>query len=388
MRKIPNCPARPAIRRRPGWVRKELRLETITPMLGAGTKPLHLDRQSYVRGGTIRGLLRYWWRACQFDVDFTELIQRETELFGAASTPGRLSITLGEIEAKRIRNGTRFPNYVRFPFMGPGGADIQSQSIMVTFTLRLEYPAEYEPQLDNALWAWANFGGIGMRTRRGAGALLVREYAPADCDALDERLRTLCGNHHQRERSWSVLSSRLRCGPKATDAMAAWGAALEKLSRFRQIPIGRPRMLSRSRWPEADSIRRITRRAAARHRESITGSNNAFPRAELGLPLIIRFKDRGEPGPVTLVPVEGGRRPSPVILRPLQLQDGSVVPMALIMNTPPLKGVRLDPLGKSYGGKHLRGHGVRGYLDSPLDRYGKDNAVDAFEEMLGREWNR
>lgn len=357
-------------------------------MLGGGTRPLHLDGRSYVRGGTIRGLLRYWWRACQFDVDFTELTERETELFGAASTPGRLSIALGQIEASPVPRGTRFPNYVRFPFMGPGVPDIQKQSAMVTFTLRLEYPAEYEQPLDNALWAWANFGGIGMRTRRGAGALFVREYAPADSGALAACLTNLCGNHHQRERSWSVLSARLFCGPQATDAIAAWEAALEKMSRFRQIEIGRPRVKSRSRWPEADSMRRITGRAAPDHGNSITGDNNAFPRAELGLPLIIRFKDRGEPFPVTLTPTEGGRRPSPIILRPLQLQGGNVVPMALIMDTPPLEGVRLDPIGRSFGRTYLRGNQVRGYPYSPLDRFDSGNAIDAFEQMLRREWGR
>ncbi|NLN18412.1 MAG: type III-B CRISPR module RAMP protein Cmr1 [Firmicutes bacterium] len=394
MRNIPECPPRPEVNQRADWVRKELRIETITPMLGGGVTPLQLDRHSYVRGGTIRGLLRYWWRACQIHSDFQQLYEREKEIFGAASSPGRLTITVGEVEAERFSENDRdFPDAVRFPFMGRGVPRIAEQSARVEFALRLEYPVKYRRDIEDALWAWANFGGIGMRTRRGAGALFIREYAPESPRKLRERLTELWGNGPQGCRSWSLLTPRLFWDTRnqRRQANETWKQALNSLFRFRQVPHGRRDNESRSRWPEADSIRRITNRAHRRHRQSITGDNDAFPRAELGLPLIIRFKDNDEPravtiSPLTTNPYEGSRRPSPVILRPLKVEDGQIYPMALIMCTPPLRGVRLGPDGPPFGEEHVRGVLVRSYANSPLDKFRADSALEAFENMLRREW--
>jgi hypothetical protein len=78
---------------------------------------------------------------------------------------------------------------------------------------------------------------------------------------------------------------------------------------------------------------------------------DAFPRAELGLPLIFHFKKTkdGEPPDTTLNPIypnEDGKRmermASPIILRPLGLENGNVVPMIVRLVAPIPAGLELD----------------------------------------------
>ncbi|MGI6083251.1 MAG: type III-B CRISPR module RAMP protein Cmr1, partial [Limnochordia bacterium] len=263
MRGIPTCPSKPVTRPHAELVRKELQIKSLTPILGGGTTTSRLDRHSFVRGGTIRGLLRYWWRACRVDTSFKELTNSEQELFGAASQPGRLALSLGDVAATPVARNYRFPDVVRFPFMGKGAADINQESAMISFTLRLDYPQQYEQEIEDALWAWSNFGGIGMRTRRGAGALVVSDYAPDSTGMLTERLKKLCQGASQS--SWSILSPRVFYGPVSPDAGSAWDSVTQKLFEFRQYPYGRVAQRGRSRWPEADSIRRITCQSVPRH---------------------------------------------------------------------------------------------------------------------------
>jgi CRISPR-associated protein Cmr1 len=125
----------------------------------------------------------------------------------------------------------------------------------------------------------------------------------------------------------SILGNRtykggiLRLGEAVTDAIDAWDKTVKALQRFRQGPdLGRNRgegnRPGRSRWPEPDSIRRLTHRHAAKHAPEHP-VDGVYPRAAFGLPIIFHFKDPGEPQDQTLIPDhDADRMASPLILRP------------------------------------------------------------------------
>ena len=105
----------------------------------------------------------------------------------------------------------------------------------------------------------------------------------------------------------------------------AWKASVGRLKDFRQkADIGRnPKKTDstspagRSRWPEADAIRRQTKRHAPKHApEHIV--DGVYPRAAFGLPIVFHFKDEsiGDPSQQLLVPTDRDRMASPLILRP------------------------------------------------------------------------
>jgi CRISPR-associated protein Cmr1 len=117
------------------------------------------------------------------------------------------------------------------------------------------------------------------------------------------------------------------------------------MRNFRQGTDGRDfdgKQPHRSRWPEADSLRRITGEAQTGHDRSTTGSSNAFPRGELGLPIQFRFKDwDDQKNNCELLPVDADRMASPVILRPLAIAANRALPMVVTLNTPGLRSARL-----------------------------------------------
>lgn len=60
-------------------------LETITPVIGGGTQAGEPDRLEPVRGASVRGQLRWWWRSLYAprDADPGEILKRESRLWGA-----------------------------------------------------------------------------------------------------------------------------------------------------------------------------------------------------------------------------------------------------------------------------------------------------------------
>jgi CRISPR-associated protein Cmr1 len=124
------------------------------------------------------------------------------------------------------------------------------------------------------------------------------------------------------------------------------------------------------------------------HQPLNTGPN-AFPRAELGLPIVFHFKDEraGDPTESELYPYspyETGRMASPLIIKPLAVGDaGKAVPLILQLTTPPLTGVRLkkSPGNPEFGEEAIRSSDLTNYPNSPLKRGSAEgSALKAFIE--------
>ncbi len=85
--KIPDVPQ--TAPRRSGWQTWPLEYELLTPLFGGGPQPRKADPVTVVRGATLRGQLRFWWRACRAGryADLTQLKAAEDLLWGAPSRP-------------------------------------------------------------------------------------------------------------------------------------------------------------------------------------------------------------------------------------------------------------------------------------------------------------
>lgn len=68
----------------------KLSLETVTPILGGATTTRSVDTEDVIRAPSIRGQLRFWWRALygHESVTSTQLSEREARI-GAASRAQR-----------------------------------------------------------------------------------------------------------------------------------------------------------------------------------------------------------------------------------------------------------------------------------------------------------
>jgi CRISPR-associated protein Cmr1 len=110
--------------------------------------------------------------------------------------------------------------------------------------------------------------------------------------------------------------------------------------------------LGRSRYPEPDTIRRITGWHTKQHVPS-NDMPDGFPRSELGLPIVFQFKDeeKGDPPKTTLNPFVGGqaleRMASPLVLKPLAITKDHAIPLILCLHTPGVQQVELQDENKT-----------------------------------------
>lgn len=222
--------------------------------------------------------------------------------------------------------------------------------------------SELQSQTKIALGLWLSFGGFGGRTRRGLGAVScssdptsvgIALIRPADLLRL-------------------VPIAEIYCARTPSVPMSAWRASLDVYRRFRQmrgpktsrtalqwkegraVVEVRSDIEGRSRWPEPDSIRDITGCSLKPGPHVINGTpvtfndhsrhfpvgdlRPAFPRAVLGLPINFHFadgpnfasrsdlvriadRDRDPDKPLELRPVGSERMASPVLTRPILIND-------------------------------------------------------------------
>lgn len=339
-------------------------LELITAMVGGGAVARMVDEDRPVNGKTVRGQLRFWWRAARaarYGADGLAAMRRdEAWLFGKAATfkeeevkaglgPSRVQVTVDILRtgrAEAYRPG-RTPAYASFPL--PANANTNSPAARLisdlAFRVTLQVDGRHlsggpldrqtiDADLQAALWAWVTFGGVGARTRRGFGALRVSGPAPAPKEVRTALARhVLTGAapagvpHLSRDDRHTVILDGYRSNEEA------WTVGIEMYRDFRQSRRSQGSKPGRSYWPEPDEIRRLTGQSAPAHREALT-SVRKFPRAALGLPIIFHFRnDRqdparsGEPRDTTLRGRGSDRLASPVILRPAA--TGTLIATAL-----------------------------------------------------------
>jgi CRISPR-associated protein Cmr1 len=349
--------------------------------MGGSTRTRVVDDAEIIRAASVRGALRFWWRALhghQFKTA-RELFDAEAALWGRAAEEGkkgRSSVEVRILQAKATekethnivlydgKDGKRDQHaYALFAARGQttGATEEQRNPAEryrpgITFELLLRAPAGQEEAIKRTVKAWILFGGYGARTRRGVGSLTVRgddrsKWLPASCtaaalnDYFGVKLFGVPGG--TRRDTASLVGARLfaRGADKPLDdAMRAWELAINWLSDFRQRPGDGPehargavsnKRPGRSRWPEADKVRHLTRRNAPRH-APLHNAKPAWPRAGFGLPIVGQFIDKkeGDPGNFTIVwydknNTKKDRLASPLILKALPLADGKYVPAAL-----------------------------------------------------------
>jgi CRISPR-associated protein Cmr1 len=362
-----------------------VRLEVVTPILGGSHQTRTIDDVDVIRGPSVRGHLRFWWRAlyaaqCE---SAQELHGRESTLWGRAATDdeGRSAVEI-RVDVERV-GGIDRSEIRLYPGQGqqatpgayalwPARAETRTNTPVAPrrqpgtqFQLSLKVTATAEAEVKNALRAWILFGGFGGRTRRGLGSIKVLDDASAwlPSAATGDGLKKLFGvdifaapTKTPDDVPW-LGGAAIHVGRADRNAQIAWTTALDWLKEFRQGTSGQqgnrarepgtgkaqPQRPSISNWPEADKIRHLKRKTSAhppRHNATV-----AWPRAGFGLPIIGQFQktDRSnnrnaydEPGPFELRwragNVEHDRLASPLIVKALPLADGTFAPCALWLN--------------------------------------------------------
>lgn len=169
-------------------------IETITPMFLAGAD----QSKAELRAASIKGLLRYWWRALQAEPDLGKLREKESRIFGSSDekTGGGSSFAMRVIskgELKPTKNS--FPPNPQYQvpvegktfkinileYLAYGTYEyIQRQGNVFTreyypsktkFDIVLSFTDEaWKDEVLKAFYVWYVFGGVGSRSRNGFGS--------------------------------------------------------------------------------------------------------------------------------------------------------------------------------------------------------------------------
>jgi CRISPR-associated protein Cmr1 len=331
----------------------ERKYELITPLFGGGVKAGQTDPITVINAKSIRGQLRFWWRAVrggQFDGDLQRMRTRESIIWGSASTEDEkrpsLVQTIVQVDAAgepvRYRDLPPELKYGAFPLQQHNG----SLSSGVRFSLTLELTGSpgfgddlsltrIQLEVEAALWAWETFGGIGARTRRGFGAIRLlgskrngvsepTRWNATDIESAFAVLEKGFDAYHTDGRfppyvSHISFDTKIKFHTTRRNGLSALKDLLESLKRFRQgyraratrppKPGGTTSPPGRSNWPEPETVRQLTgqRLGAGIRSASDLGhppvssfvGQRMLPRAQLGLPIVFEFhrEDRDNSAP-------------------------------------------------------------------------------------------
>ncbi|GHS92403.1 hypothetical protein AGMMS50276_00210 [Synergistales bacterium] len=382
-------------------------IELITPLYGGGTVAGVNDSDFPVRPTSVRGQLRFWWRAtrgARFNTP-KELYEEESKIWGNVEKPSGTDVKIHAPVWKQNRAyiGPRDNNYGFGRFgseayvLFPAVADTSRHNLVkegLIFNVEIAFNKDFEDDVLCAVWAWVNFGGIGARTRRGCGALYCKELAPSQNNPgmlakwFGEATRKYELRLDER-REWPTLSSQILTGVANTNSLVAWAGAIAPMKNFRQgVGIGRnkgsrePNRPGRSFWPEPDTLRRVFGKCNSEHKPS-DKMPNGFPRAALGLPVIFHFVgSRGDPD--SEMYSKGGKRMgSPIILRPLKTQDNNNAPMTVLLRAPLPEELELKGSVRTFGTAEIVNRSFTAYPNAPMKgRSSNGNAVEAFIAYL------
>jgi CRISPR-associated protein Cmr1 len=339
-------------------------LQLITPMFGGGVVSAAINRRAPFSAEQIKHHLRWWWRRLAryrllpideeggfLDAKSGSLLYEvERALFGGlkekTSVPSKVRV---EVSAENVSNeelkvkDPDWPRYALFPALNKSDQKwLLTQG--KTFDVRVHCPTNAKQQIIEAMRWWIQFGGVGARSRRGAGSVSLVEQTVHEALAkeITKSEAALCG---------IVLKTSL----VKNDAIEAWREAVEWLRRFRQghdahglisstgalqktfTPIGKAvRPLGtpvrsrfgfayrpgRSRWPDADNVR-VAGGLNGAKRRPVTPPPAHMPKTAFGLPIVGNAINQTHGStPTHKFRIElltngdsGGRIPSPITLK-------------------------------------------------------------------------
>lgn len=322
--------------------------EIVTPMFMAGNN----QKTAEFRLPSFKGALRFWYRAVSFPrLKSVETMKtEEDEVFGSTNNASKVILNL---EAYRDgKKGVQFRNKGGLTYLGYGVVDFRGNTIRryispsTTGRITLLCRGLDKVQLNNlknALTAFALFGNLGSRSRKGYGSINFRSITldkgervyvqPKTTDELINKIQNFCKINRLAQVNFqppfSAFSakSRIHILDSATDGIELLNSIGERMALYRSWGrngrvVGKP--AEKNFKADHDLVRNMEfGKKPTTHPE----------RAIFGLPHnyffgSTKFKANVEPDSKDLT-----RRASPLFIKIHKLAERSVVAVSLILNS-------------------------------------------------------
>lgn len=163
--------------------------EVVTPMFLGGAD----QNEAELRVPSIKGMLRFWWRAISDKSDISELKNEEGKLFGSTDGKSKISLKIDNPDisvSKSLFNGKKFEvktSRGTFPidilhYLAYGTFKYVEGNVVIkeyipageNFVLSISAQKSVLGEIDKALSYLLTFGGIGAKSRNGFGSLYCK----------------------------------------------------------------------------------------------------------------------------------------------------------------------------------------------------------------------
>lgn len=172
--------------------KREYDCEIVTPMFLGGADPSKAE----LRVPPIKAAMRFWWRALFGDGNISDMMRKESEIFGSTDQKSKIQIKIESNNItpvlKDLPSGTKlmvtskqktFPisiiEYLAFGLFDPkqrqGKYLRQHIEPQVHFKISITYAKNMAEEVNNTLKAMFSLGGIGSRARNGFGSIQCDE---------------------------------------------------------------------------------------------------------------------------------------------------------------------------------------------------------------------
>ena len=313
----------------------ELRMMVVTPLFMGGAD----NKKAELRPSSIKGLLRFWWRALHPYTDPKKLLEEENKIFGGAgSGQGRSKVIIKitpspNPKTEDIKSYKNNPgiNYLGYGVVGSGRKAIPPG---YEFELQIKIDGlspEEEQKIEDALWCMLHLGGLGSRSRRGFGSVVDARYIYRSKEELLEAIKKKLEDIRQGAQDQDGLPDYTAI-TKHTKVYIlppkdSWEKALNEvgvlLSQYRLGTRDKPAQIQRpeSFVTETQEVKDF----------AATGKcpQKPPPRALFGLPHNYFFKDTGKKvsTEAKLHDTAITRRASPLFIHIHQLEGNQYVPI-------------------------------------------------------------
>lgn len=162
--------------------------ETITPMFLSGAD----GSTPELRAPSIKGALRFWWRAMNGHLSLEDLKEREGEIFGSTDKRSKVIILAPKITEKSFTKISGTPHHTN-AYCDDNKSNCyfknnrctksyKREASFFNFDLKVKYNnnAISESQLLSIFKATFLFGGFGKRSRRGFGSIVISQAINQD----------------------------------------------------------------------------------------------------------------------------------------------------------------------------------------------------------------